>query len=35
MTEKQYTTTQDTIIRIHIINRIDWMFALVVTFTAL
>ena len=35
MTDKQYTKTQDTIIRIHIISRIHWRFALVVTSIAL
>ena len=35
MADKQNTKTQDTIIRIHIISRIHWMFALVVASTAL
>jgi len=35
MIDKQYTKTQDTIIRIHIISRIHWMLALVVASTTL
>ena len=35
MTDKQYTKTQDVIIRIHIISRIHWMLALVVASTTL